>query len=108
MARWDGRLCLMRRGTQQYHICHATGVHVRACCLAQVIVDGVNVKSLSTRWLRSKVGLVGQDAVVFNASILENIRMGSPDATNAQVDKESFRESSGCTTAGYCSFQDTV
>jgi ATP-binding cassette subfamily B protein/subfamily B ATP-binding cassette protein MsbA len=34
---------------------------------------------------RSRLGVVSQDTFIFNESILENIRYGKPDATEAQV-----------------------
>ena len=41
--------------------------------------------SLALPELRTRIGLVPQDAVIFSASALENIRYGRPDATTDEV-----------------------
>lgn len=50
-----------------------------------VSVDGVDVRTLNVKWLRSQVGLVGQEPSLFATSIMENIRYGCPSATDEQV-----------------------
>ncbi|MGJ9403651.1 ABC transporter ATP-binding protein [Arthrobacter sp. KK5.5] len=50
-----------------------------------ITVDGVDVTSLSRAELRSKVGMVLQDAWLFNGSIRDNIRYGRLDATEEEV-----------------------
>ena len=42
-------------------------------------VDGVNVCNLNIRWLRSQIGLVSQEPVLFDISIADNIRYGAND-----------------------------
>ena len=42
-----------------------------------VTLDGVNLSDLHIRWLRSKIGIVSQEPVLFDASIAENIRYGA-------------------------------
>ena len=49
-----------------------------------VLIDGVNIKEYSLSWLRSNIGLVSQEPLLFSSSILENIKYGAPDATRAQ------------------------
>ena len=55
------------------------------------MLDGVDVRNLNLHWLRSIIGLVGQEPVMFKASILENIKQGNPNATMSQV-KYTFEE----------------
>uniref|UniRef100_H3G8G1 Multidrug resistance protein ABC superfamily n=1 Tax=Phytophthora ramorum TaxID=164328 RepID=H3G8G1_PHYRM len=50
-----------------------------------VSIDGVDVRTLNVKWLRSQVGLVGQEPSLFATSIMENIRYGCPSATDDQV-----------------------
>lgn len=45
----------------------------------EVIVHGVNVKEWNVRTLRRKMGLVGQEPKLFDATIYENIKMGCPE-----------------------------
>ena len=48
-------------------------------------LDGVETKTLNLQDLRGRIGIVPQDAVIFSANALENIRYGKPDATDAEV-----------------------
>lgn len=48
-------------------------------------LDGVAITDLSRAQLRSKVGMVLQDAWLFHGSIMENIRYGRLDATDEEV-----------------------
>lgn len=51
----------------------------------QVLLDGVNLTSLNLKWLRSQVGLVSQEPILFNATIAENIAYGKEGATREEV-----------------------
>jgi ATP-binding cassette subfamily B (MDR/TAP) protein 1 len=44
-----------------------------------VKLDGIDIKDLNVRWLRSQIGYVGQEPVLFKGSIAENIARGRPD-----------------------------
>jgi ATP-binding cassette subfamily B protein len=48
-------------------------------------LDGVSTRELSLQDLRQRIGIVPQDAVIFAASALENVRYGRPDASDAEV-----------------------
>ncbi len=48
-------------------------------------LNGVDLRQLSLTELRRHIGTVPQDAVIFSASALENIRYGRPDASDAEV-----------------------
>ena len=48
--------------------------------------DGVDLQLLRTRNLRQHVGLVAQNVLLFNATVLENIRYGRPGATREEVE----------------------
>ena len=41
-----------------------------------VEVDGKELRELNIQWLRSKIGLVSQEPVLFDGSIADNIRYG--------------------------------
>jgi len=47
----------------------------------QVLFDGVDVKELDVFWLRRHIGVVPQQTFLFAGSIEDNVRLGSPDAT---------------------------
>jgi ATP-binding cassette subfamily B protein len=50
-----------------------------------VAFDGVRLTDVDPRELRAHIALVPQDAVVFAASVGENIRFGRPDAPEAEI-----------------------
>lgn len=50
-----------------------------------VSVDGINVKSLLQQSLRSNIGVVAQDTVLFHASLRDNITYGKEDATEEEI-----------------------
>ncbi|MFY9623686.1 MAG: ATP-binding cassette domain-containing protein, partial [Rhodoplanes sp.] len=50
-----------------------------------VAFDGVRLPDVDPRELRAHIALVPQDAVVFAASVGENIRFGRPDASEAEI-----------------------
>ena len=50
-----------------------------------VTIDGQNIKDIQLRPLREAFSIVAQDAVIFNASIADNIRYARPDATQAEI-----------------------
>jgi ATP-binding cassette, subfamily B (MDR/TAP), member 1 len=51
----------------------------------EILIDGVNFKDISLRDFRSKVGYVGQEPVLFNQTIRENLQYGNPDATEEDM-----------------------
>ncbi|CAL4976715.1 unnamed protein product [Urochloa decumbens] len=53
--------------------------------LGNVLIDGVNLKEFQLRWIRSKIGLVSQEPVLFAASIKENIAYGKDNATDQEI-----------------------
>lgn len=51
----------------------------------QVRIDGVDVRQLADVQLRREVLMLTQEVFLFSTSILENIRMGNPQASDEQV-----------------------
>jgi ATP-binding cassette subfamily B (MDR/TAP) protein 1 len=54
----------------------------------RILLDGRDMRDLDVKWLRSQVGLVGQEPKLFQGSIFENIAMGKPGtrATKQEVE----------------------
>ena len=50
-----------------------------------VLVDGVDVRSVTQDSLRRSIGIIQQDVFIFAGTIRENIRYGQPEATDAEV-----------------------
>ena len=54
-------------------------------------IDGQDISSVSQLSLRQNIGVVPQDTVLFNNTLIENIRYGRPDATDEEV-KEAVKQ----------------
>lgn len=51
----------------------------------RILVDGVDIKEISQRDLRSQIGVVLQETFLFSGTILQNITYAKPDATLDEV-----------------------
>ncbi|KAL2535199.1 ABC transporter B family member 4 [Forsythia ovata] len=51
----------------------------------EVLIDGINLKEFQLKWIRSKIGLVSQEPVLFTASIKDNIAYGKDGATLEEI-----------------------
>lgn len=51
----------------------------------EILIEGKEIKEISTKTLFDKISIVFQDVTLFNTSIMENIRIGKKDATNEEV-----------------------
>lgn len=51
-----------------------------------ITVGGHDLRDVPQEWLRGLITLVPQDVYLFNTSLRDNIRLGRPDATDAQVE----------------------
>jgi ABC-type multidrug transport system fused ATPase/permease subunit len=50
-----------------------------------VLIDGHDLREVSSRSLRSQMGIVPQEAFLFSGTVAENIAFGRPDATAEQI-----------------------
>lgn len=50
-----------------------------------ILVDGIDVRNMTQKDLRARIGLVPQRAVLFSGTIAENIRYGKQDATDEEI-----------------------
>jgi len=53
----------------------------------RVLLDGVDLRALSTAELRRGVVMVTQEAFLFSGSVAENIALGRPDATREEIER---------------------
>jgi ABC-type multidrug transport system fused ATPase/permease subunit len=51
----------------------------------QILIDGVDTKTMSLTELRKQIALVPQDVILFAGSIKDNIAYGKPNATEAEI-----------------------
>ena len=52
-----------------------------------IYIDGVNISDATLSSVRHAIGVVFQDAGLFNRTIAENIRVGKPDASDEEVER---------------------
>ncbi len=50
-----------------------------------ILIDGVDIKSVTIRSLRENIGVVQQDVYLFSGSVRENIAYGKTDATDEEI-----------------------
>ena len=50
-----------------------------------VKIDGMDVRAIKLAALRRNIGVVFQEVLLFNRTIAENLRVGKPDATDAEL-----------------------
>jgi ATP-binding cassette, subfamily B, beta-glucan exporter len=60
---------------------------MRAPDSGRIIIDGHDIRDVTLNSLRQSIAVVFQDAGLFNRSITENIRIGNPKATPADIER---------------------
>ena len=53
----------------------------------EILIDNINVKNLSKTDLRKLMGLVSQDSILFNDTILNNIKLSNSKANSKDIEK---------------------
>jgi len=56
-----------------------------------VTIDGTDIRDFKLAALRRNIGVVFQESLLFNRSIAENLRVGKPDATEAEIREAAAR-----------------
>jgi ATP-binding cassette subfamily B protein len=56
-----------------------------------ISIDGVDIRDLTLSGLRHNIGVVFQETLLFNRSIAENLRVGKPDASEAELREAAAR-----------------
>jgi subfamily B ATP-binding cassette protein MsbA len=51
----------------------------------EILIDGINVNDLTTSSLRRQLGIVTQDAILFNDSIKNNLKLGNENASDEDI-----------------------
>ncbi|MEW6641526.1 MAG: glucan ABC transporter ATP-binding protein/ permease [Pseudomonadota bacterium] len=54
-------------------------------------IDGMDIRALKLSALRRNIGVVFQEALLFNRTIADNLRVGKPDATEAEMREAAAR-----------------
>jgi ATP-binding cassette subfamily B protein len=50
-----------------------------------IYLDGLDIKKISSKWLREQIGVVSQEVFLFNDTIEKNMKYGKPYATKEEV-----------------------
>jgi ABC-type multidrug transport system fused ATPase/permease subunit len=56
-----------------------------------ILIDGQDIRDVTQASLRQSIALIPQDTTLFHRNLLENIRYGRPDATDAEVEAAARR-----------------
>lgn len=51
----------------------------------EILIDGIDIKSVTLSSLREQIGMVAQDVYLFSGTIKENIAYGKEDATDEEI-----------------------
>ncbi len=51
----------------------------------RILIDGIDIRELTTTSLRDQLGIVTQDAILFNDSIKNNLKLGKDSATDNDI-----------------------
>ena len=51
----------------------------------KILIDGINILDITIKSVRSQIGIVPQETILFSGTIFENIRYGNLDATDLEV-----------------------
>jgi ATP-binding cassette, subfamily B, beta-glucan exporter len=57
----------------------------------QIEIDGMDIRDMQLIGLRRNIGVVFQEALLFNRSVAENLRVGKPDATEDDMRRAAER-----------------
>ena len=55
-------------------------------CSGRILIDGNDVRDISSEFLRSRLGVMTQDNFLFTGTVRENIRYGRLDATDEEIE----------------------
>lgn len=55
----------------------------------EILIDGQNIQDVTVKSLRSQLGIMMQDSVIFSESVASNIRYGKLDATDEEIENAS-------------------
>jgi ATP-binding cassette subfamily C protein CydD len=67
----------------------------------EILVNGVPLNEIDPAWWRRQISWIGQDPVLFHGTLRDNLRMGRPDADEAEI-------AAAARAAGVLSFADRL
>merc|ERR1711988_1268453 len=74
----------------------------------RITVGGTDLRSLDVSWWRSCVGFVGQEPVLFDASVEDNMKYGKADATREELQEAAALANMDFLLSGKVQWEDSV
>ena len=71
-----------RRG--KIHGARAAAPHIRSA-VGSITIDGIDIRDMKLTGLRRNIGVVFQEGLLFNRSIVENLKIGKPEAETEEI-----------------------
>merc|ERR1711988_112312 len=79
-----------------------------AACSGSITVGGADLRSLDVSWWRSCIGFVGQEPVLFDASLEDNMKYGKADATREELQEAAALANMDFLLSGKVQWEDSV
>merc|ERR1712193_564892 len=73
-----------------------------------ITVGGTDLRRLDVSWWRSCIGFVGQEPVLFDASLEDNLKYGRADATRAELEEAAALANMDFVLSGKVQWEDSV
>jgi ABC-type multidrug transport system fused ATPase/permease subunit len=73
-----------------------------------ITIGGADIRSLDVSWWRSCIGFVGQEPVLFDASLEDNMKYGKADATRAELEEAAALANMDFLLSGKVQWEDSV
>eukprot|EP00931_Biecheleriopsis_adriatica_P054704 TRINITY_DN32215_c0_g1_i1.p1 TRINITY_DN32215_c0_g1~~TRINITY_DN32215_c0_g1_i1.p1 ORF type:complete len:1281 (+),score=294.96 TRINITY_DN32215_c0_g1_i1:135-3977(+) len=74
----------------------------------QVLVGGQDLKSFDIKWWRQQIGFVGQEPILFDLSVEDNVRYGKLDASKEELEEAAKRANMDYVISGKVKWTDYV
>lgn len=74
----------------------------------EVLIGGQNLKSFDVKWWRQQIGFVGQEPILFDLSVEENVRYGNLDASKEQIEEAAKKANMDYVFSGKVKWTDHV
>ena len=79
------RFLIFVRKNDNYLVVPLRSFTFHVCSMRKILFDGINAKDYNLAWLRSQIGVIPQEPVIFDGTVMDNVLYGKPDATMEEV-----------------------
>ena len=64
--------------------------------VGSLLLDGVDIRTLNLRWLRQQIGMVGQEPVLFEGTVAENVGYGKEGVDQSEIEEAARAANAHC------------